>query len=230
MGKRIDHLILLTFLVSLFFFFLLGALRSIPLCMALSLLFGAAVLRLLRRLPEGARTRRRRLARQAEAYLDAVVLRRAGEAALLQALPPRAVVLYRLAGSALEREELLSLWRAQTEPLTLATTGSLPRSTADLAQSLQPPVALFGRGDLIRRLADDPKIILPEVPGTSRRGGLRARWHQALENNRLGVAGSCLYAAILLVLYLFTGSVVYLACALCLAALGGLSWRARRSG
>lgn len=230
MGKRIDHLILLTLSVSLFFFLLLGALRSIPLCMAVSVFFGAAVLRFLRRLPEGARARRRRRARQAEAYLDAVVLRRAGDAALRQILPPHAVVLYRLAGSALEREELLSLWRAQTEPLTLATTGSFPRSTADLAQSLQPPVALFGRSDLIRRLADDPKIVLPEVPRTAPRGGLRARWRQALENNRLGLAGSCLYAAILLALYLFTGSAVYLACALCLAALGGLSWRARHIG
>lgn len=227
MGRHIDRALVSGLLTGLFFCALRGFVRSIPACMLLSFLFGAALYRLSRRLENGSRRlKRRRRTRRAEAYLDALVLRQADEQALKSVLPADTAILLRLPDSALSRDEVLSRWREAESPLTLAATCAIPRQTAEFASGLPAPqVTLIGRGELIRRLSKST-IPLPDRPMP--RLAFRARLAQMLQKNRLGMLGSCLYGGIMLCLYLLTGVRAYLIGSLCLIAIGGVTFRVRR--
>ena len=227
MGRHIDRALVSGLLTGLFFCALRGFVRTIPVCMLLSFLFGAALYRLSRQLENGSRRlKRRKRTRRAEAYLDALVLRQADEQALKSVLPEGAALLLRLPDSALGRDEVLSRWREAGSPLTLAVTCAIPRQTAEFASSLpEPQIALIGRSELIRRLARSP-VPLPDRPLP--RLAFRARLAQMLQKNRLGMLGSCLYGGILLCLYLLTGVGAYLIGSLCLIAIGGVTLYVRR--
>lgn len=231
MGVRIDRTLILGLLTSLFFLALRGFVPSVLACMALSFLFGAAAYRLFRRLENGPRRLKKRRLRRAEAYLDALPLQRGEEGALHDLLPEGTRLLVRLPDSALSREEVLALWRAADSPLILATTGTLPRQTVELARTLPAPeVTLIGRAELIRRLANAMDFPLPECARTPRGETLRVRLERMLQKNRLGMLGSCLYGGVLMGLYLLSGSGVYLICSLCLLVIGVLTLRVRRAG
>lgn len=226
MGRHIDRALVSGLLTGLFFCALRGFVRSIPVCMLLSFLFGAALYRLSRRLENGSARMRRRRKLRAEAYLDALVLRQADEQALKSVLPAGTTILLRLPDSALGRDEVLSRWREAESPITLAATCAIPRQTAEFASSLPAPqVTLIGRSELIRRLS---KSTVPLPDRSFPRLAFRARLAQMLQKNRLGMLGSCLYGGILLCLYLLTGVGAYLIGALCLIAIGGITFRVRR--
>lgn len=226
MGRHVDRALVSGLLTGLFFCALRGFVRTIPVCMLFSFLFGAALYRLSRRLENGPRRLKRRRKLRAEAYLDALVMRQADEKALKSVLPENTRILLRLPDSALSRDEVLSRWREAESPITLAATCAIPRQTAEFASSLPAPqVALIGRSELIRRLARSP-VPLPDRPLP--RLAFRARLAQMLQKNRLGMLGSCLYGGILLCLYLLTGVGAYLIGSLCLIAIGGATFYVRR--
>lgn len=227
MGRHVDRALVSGLLTGLFFCALRGFVRTIPVCMLFSFLFGAALYRLSRRLENRPRRLKRRRKLRAEAYLDALVMRQADEKALKSVLPENARILLRLPDSALSRDEVLSRWREAESPITLAATCAIPRQTAEFASSLPAPqVTLIGRGELIRRLAQ-PAVPLPDCSRSPRRP-LRARLAQMLQKNRLGILGSCLYGGIMLCLYLLTGVGAYLIGSLSLIAIGGATFYVRR--
>ena len=226
MGRHVDRALVSGLLTGLFFCALRGFVRTIPVCMLFSFLFGAALYRLSRRLENGPRRLKRRRKLRAEAYLDALVMRQADEKALKSVLPENARILLRLPDSALSRDEVLSRWREAESPITLAVTCAIPRQTAEFASSLPAPqVTLIGRSELIRRLARSP-VPLPDRPLP--RLAFRARLAQMLQKNRLGMLGSCLYGGIMLCLYLLTGVGAYLIGSLSLIAIGGATFYVRR--
>ena len=210
MGRHVDRALISGLLTGLFFCALRGFVRTIPVCMLFSFLFGAALYRLSRRFEKGPRRLKRRRKLRAEAYLDALVMRQADEKALKSVLPENARILLRLPDSALSRDEVLSRWREAESPITLAATCAISRQT----------------GELIRRLAQ-PSVPLPDCPRPPRRP-LRARLAQMLQKNRLGMLGSCLYGGIMLCLYLLTGVGAYLIGSLSLIAIGGATFYVRR--
>lgn len=228
MGKRIDRALLLALFSCLCFFALSCFVPSIPLCAALAYLAGAALYRSVLRLPPGARRKKRLRLQAAEACLSEAIYQRAHGELLRRALPEGTLLLYRLPESELSREEVLSLWRsAPPGTLTLATTGRVSRRTSDWAQTLSSPsVRLIGREELLRLVAAcegfDPQSFRHARPDR------RERLRQALLHSRLSPRGVLTYACVLLALYLLLGRRMYLACALCLIALGALKAHVRR--
>lgn len=228
-GKRIDRALLLALLSAVCFFALNRFLPSAALCMALSFLIGSALYRLCRRLPPGARRKKRLRLQAADRCLNEALLTRAHDKLLLRVLPEGTRLLYRLPDSALSPQEALSLWRdaPPDHTLTLATTGPLPRQTVELAQRLKDPcVRLIDRSALLQLLAEDDRLPLSSP---SHSAPLFSRWQRLLVRSPLSLPGGCLYALTLLAAYYFTGSIVCLFCALCLIALAALSSRARRA-
>ena len=232
MEKRIDRLLLWAILIAFSFFLCLSFSDSVAFSMIFSGVLISLLHHIIRKIPTSRCASRRKRLQKGEQYLDALFYRKTDDESILRKiLPENAKVLYRFPGNMLSREEVMNLWRAEQLPddtLVLATSGSIPRLTEDFAQSLQnPTVALIGRQKIIRLLAKS-ELPMPDFPKESIKGSVKERFVQTLQKNRLGVVGSCLYSVVLMTLYLLTGTLIYLPCALLLLLAGGATWYIKR--
>ena len=124
---------------------------------------------------------------------------------------------------ALSAQDVFSLWRAHMgeEMLVLVATCPAEPGAAALAETLEGPKCIvINSSDLMKAIRATGLYVPEKKP----RVPLRRRFRHALSHfGRANRSGAILYGASLLGLYLLTGRGLYLACALLLIAVAGIS-------
>lgn len=239
MGKKIDLFVLQVALAAAFYLYFRGAFRSRILALALALLCCFVLLRLGRKLFALARNcrwmRRRVLRRSASGAVMRLACLPEDEAlstvrTLMErcygALPELALV-QQHPSLRLSEERVFEIWRAHRGEMQLAicATCMADDPCRALASSLRSPrIALVDASALEQLICEHPEGLIEP-----REKAVRARLHirraAQLLVNRKNAPRNLLLAASMLLLYLFSGSAVYLICAIGLLLLALISLR-----
>ena len=239
MGKKIDLFVLQVALAAAFYLYFRGAFQSRILALALALLCCFVLLHLgkkLYSLLKGCSWMRRRTVRRgAHGGVMRLACMPEEEAlsalrALLEkcygALPTLALV-QQHPSLRLSEERVFEIWRAHrgSTQLAICSTCRCDDPCRALAASLRAPrIALVDASALEQLICEHPEgLVAP------REKAVRARLHirraAQLLVNRKNAPRNLLLAASMLLLYLFSGSAVYLFCALALLLLALISLR-----
>ena len=239
MGKKIDLFVLQVALAAAFYLYFRGAFRSRILALGLALLCCFVLLRLGRRLLALMKNCRWMCRRTLRRGANGAVMRLAclpeDEAlsalrALLEkcygALPTLALV-QQHPSLRLSEERVFELWRAYRGEMQLAicATCRADDPCRALASSLRAPrVALVDASALEQLICEHPEgLVAPRERAV--RAKLQLRRAAQLLVNRKNAPRNLLLAASMLGLYLFSGSAVYLICAIGLLLLALISLR-----
>jgi len=233
MEKKIDRFFLWSIVVVFLFFSSLSIFDSILFTMVFSGMIVLLLHYLIKRMPQSKYITRRKRLRECEKYIEALFYRRTeNESVLRKVLPEDTKILYRFPGNTLSKEEVIALWRTEDsskKEMVIATMGNVPYSTQDFSRSLKKPqVSLMGRQKVVS-LLEKSGLQIPTVKDEVTQGSFGRRIRLALQRNRLGVIGSCLYGIVLMTLYWITETLIYLPCALFLVIAGGITWYLKRS-
>ena len=239
MGKKIDLFVLQVALAAAFYLYFRGAFKNRILALALALLCCFVLLRLGKKLYSLLKNcswmRRRTVRRGAHGAVMRLACMPEEEAlsalrALLEkcygALPTLALV-QQHPSLRLSEERVFEIWRAHrgSTQLAICSTCRCDDPCRALAASLRAPrIALVDASALEQLICEHPEgLVAP------REKAVRARLHirraAQLLVNRKNAPRNLLLAASMLLLYLFSGSAVYLFCALALLLLALISLR-----
>ena len=239
MGKKIDLFVLQLALAAAFYLYFRGAFKSRILALALALLCCFVLLRLGRRLLAHFKNcrwmRRRAVRRGANGAVMRLACMPEDEAmstlrALLEkcygALPELALV-QQHPSLRLSEDRVFELWRAHRgeAQLAICATCRADDPCRALASSLRSPrVALVDASALEQLICEHPEgLVAPREKAV--RAKLQLRRAVQLLVNRKNAPRNLLLAASMLGLYLFSGNIVYLICAIALILLALISLR-----
>ena len=239
MGKKIDLFVLQVAVAAAFYLYFRGAFRSRILALLLALLGCFVLLHLGRKLLALAKNcrwmRRRAVKRGANGAVMRLACLPEEEAlstvrTLLEkcygALPTLALV-QQHPSLRLSEERVFELWRAHRgeAQLAICATCRCDDPCRALAASLRAPrIALVDASALEQLICEHPEgLVAPREKAV--RAKLHLRRAAQLLLNRKNAPRNLLLAASMLLLYLFSGSIVYLICSIALVLLALISLR-----
>ena len=239
MGKKIDLFVLSMGISTGFYLFFRGAFQSRMLCILLSLLGCAVAMRLLRAfsglLSKSALIKKRRLRKQAGSAMMALACMDEAEAReklckliqrvygcdypleLLQCHP----------AATLKENDVFDLWKRRKgeNRIVLCTTARAEASCRSMAASLrQPQIALIDSEMLSQLVAESPEGMFPAEEKRLCRQNRLLRMRDQLFQRKNAPRCLLMFASMLMI-YVFSANLVYLACALFLLFAAAVSLR-----
>ena len=241
MGKKIDFFVLTAGITVVVYFFFYGVFQNTYLSAALSLLFCILFTRLIRKSIEVCKNssfaRKRRIYRATRGIMMKLACMDYGDAhSMLSRLLKDAygddfaiVLIQNYPGTALKPSEIFSVWKENraAEKLCICATSHSDSDCRTLVGELkQPRVALIDAGALSQLIAEHPQFLPPEEKRMHSRLML-SRLKNLLINRRN--APRCLWMCFsLMILYVMTANIFYLAGSLFLALIAFLSFQRQK--